>query len=64
MFGGVVVSPITKPPPMGSGYLPTGGNSVASISNIQIIDKNGRGWPVTQEQDLAKFETRWKCLRR
>nr|CAB3468880.1 unnamed protein product [Digitaria exilis] len=55
LFGGVVAAPITNPPPMGSGYLPTSENSAASISNIQLIDQNGRGWPLTG--DLPKFET-------
>ena len=34
LFGGVVVAPITNPPPMGSGYLPADGKNVASIRNI------------------------------
>ncbi|OEL22130.1 hypothetical protein BAE44_0016848 [Dichanthelium oligosanthes] len=53
-FGGVVSAPITKPTPMGSGYLPTDVNSAASISNIQLVDQNGRAWPVTG--DLPKLE--------
>lgn len=55
MFGGVVSAPITKPTPMGSGYLPTDVRSAASISNIQLVDQNGRAWPVTG--DLLKLET-------
>ncbi|KAF8658793.1 hypothetical protein HU200_059280 [Digitaria exilis] len=55
MFGGVVSAPITKPTPMGSGYLPTDVKSAASISNIQLIDENEKAWPVTG--DLPKFET-------
>ncbi|TVU07721.1 hypothetical protein EJB05_41088, partial [Eragrostis curvula] len=54
-FGGVVAGPITNPPPMGSGHLPTDDKSAASISNIQFIDKNGHAWPLTG--DLPKFET-------
>ncbi|CAN6162966.1 unnamed protein product [Urochloa humidicola] len=54
-FGGVVSAPITKPTPMGSGYLPTDVKSAASISNIQLVDQNGRAWPVTG--DLPKVET-------
>ncbi|KAG2608211.1 hypothetical protein PVAP13_4NG279900, partial [Panicum virgatum] len=55
LFGGVVVAPITNPPPMGSGYLPADGKNVASIRNIQLVDRNGHGWPLTG--DLPKFET-------
>nr|TKW23037.1 hypothetical protein SEVIR_4G267100v2 [Setaria viridis] len=40
-FGGVVSAPITKPTPMGSGYLPTDVKSAASIGNIQLVDQNG-----------------------
>ncbi|TVU08034.1 hypothetical protein EJB05_41418 [Eragrostis curvula] len=54
-FGGVTTAPFTKPPPMGSGYLPTDPKSAASISNIQFVDQNGRASPVTE--NLAKFET-------
>ncbi|KAL6603612.1 hypothetical protein ACP70R_043973 [Stipagrostis hirtigluma subsp. patula] len=54
-FGGVVSAPITKPPPMGSGYLPTDATSAASLSNIQLVGKEGHAWPVTG--DLPKFET-------
>ncbi|RCV22779.1 hypothetical protein SETIT_4G247700v2 [Setaria italica] len=55
LFGGVVAGPITNPPPMGSGYLPTDDKNAASISNIQLVDRNGHGWPLTG--DLSKFET-------
>ncbi|TVU08167.1 hypothetical protein EJB05_41558, partial [Eragrostis curvula] len=54
-FGAVAYGPITKPTPMGSGYLPTDPKSAASISNIQLVDKDGRVWPVTE--DLPKSET-------
>jgi len=55
-FGGVVsTTPVTKPTPMGSGYLPMDVKSVASISNIQLVDQNGRAWPV--KGDLSKVET-------
>ncbi|KAK3130821.1 hypothetical protein QOZ80_6BG0498460 [Eleusine coracana subsp. coracana] len=48
-FGGVVTGPKTNPPPMASGYLPTETSSTASISNIQLVDKDGRAWPVTED---------------
>ncbi|TVU08610.1 hypothetical protein EJB05_42019 [Eragrostis curvula] len=55
-FGGVVMAPVTKPPPMGSGYIPTtDARSSASISNIQLVDRDGHAWPV--KGDLPKFET-------
>ncbi|KAG0515791.1 hypothetical protein BDA96_10G308100 [Sorghum bicolor] len=55
LFGGVAAAPLTNPAPMGSGYLPTDVKSAASISNIQLIDQDGRAWPVTG--DLPKVET-------
>jgi len=51
----VSTTPVTKPTPMGSGYLPMDVKSVASISNIQLVDQNGRAWPV--KGDLSKVET-------
>ncbi|KAL6864907.1 hypothetical protein ACP4OV_016058 [Aristida adscensionis] len=51
-FGGVV----TRPAPMGSGYLPTPDpGSAASISNILLVDSSGRASPVPEV--LRKVET-------
>ncbi|CAL5040344.1 unnamed protein product [Urochloa decumbens] len=55
-FGGMVSAPVSDPAPMGSGYLPAAGGAAASISNIQLIDRNGRASPVTQ--DLPKLESK------
>lgn len=47
-FGGVVVSPATALAPMGSGYRPMlDVMASASMSNIQLIDQNGRASPMT-----------------
>ncbi|CAN6162829.1 unnamed protein product [Urochloa humidicola] len=55
-FGGMVTAPVSDPAPMGSGYLPAAGGAAASISNIQLIDRDGRASPVTQ--DLPKLESK------
>ncbi|KAL6603898.1 hypothetical protein ACP70R_044259 [Stipagrostis hirtigluma subsp. patula] len=43
MFGGVASGPETNLPPMGSGNLPKDANTAASISNLQLVDKDGHG---------------------
>ncbi|XP_044366881.1 uncharacterized protein [Triticum aestivum] len=47
-FGGQVLSPATALAPMGSGYRPmVDVMASASMSNIQLIDQNGRASPMT-----------------
>ncbi|XP_072149590.1 protein neprosin-like [Setaria viridis] len=55
-FGGMVTAPAADPAPMGSGYLPAAGDAAASVSNIQLVGRDGRASPVTR--DLPKLESK------
>nr|CAB3471339.1 unnamed protein product [Digitaria exilis] len=54
-FGGMVTAPVADPAPMGSGYLPAE-EGAASISDIQLIGRDGHATPVTG--DLPKLESK------
>uniref|UniRef100_A0A0E0LEU9 Neprosin PEP catalytic domain-containing protein n=1 Tax=Oryza punctata TaxID=4537 RepID=A0A0E0LEU9_ORYPU len=62
-FGGMAVTNATFQPtpsvtPMGSGYMPADNtNMAASMSNLELIDKQGRPWPADENlHDFTNIE--------